>query len=43
MELPKEYPLAIGVVLAMSLQAWSFGMKIGTIRKEVFNEDFMQK
>lgn len=43
MEFPKEYPLAIAVALGMNWQMAFAGMAVPSLRKKIFNEDFMKK
>jgi len=43
MLLPREFYLPIAAALGVSWQVWAFGFKVGSIRKDVFNEDFMRK
>ena len=43
LEIPKDYPLVLGVALAMSWQMWGQGLAIGGLRKKLFNKDFMEK
>lgn len=43
MEIPKDYPLVVGVCLAMSWQMWTQGGAISAFRAKIFNEEFMKK
>ena len=43
MELPKEYPLAVAVALAMNVHCYSAAFKVGGARKKLFNKEFMDK
>lgn len=42
-EIPKDYPLVMGVALAMSWQMFAQGMSVGPFRKKIFNKEFMEK
>lgn len=43
MELPKDYPLAVAVALAINLHCHSAAWRISKKRNEIFNKEFMEK
>lgn len=43
MQLPKDYPIAVAVALAINLHCHVTSWKVGKSRKEIFNKEFMEK
>ncbi len=43
MELPKDYPVAVAVALALNVQCYVTAWSVGGERKKIFNKEFMQK
>lgn len=43
MELPKDYPLAVAVALAINVQCYAAGWSVGGARRKLFNKEFMDK
>lgn len=43
LEIPKDYPLVVGVALAMSWQMFTQGFALPGLRKKIFNKEFMEK
>ena len=43
MELPKDYPMAVAVALAINVHCHMASWGISKGRKEIFNKEFMQK
>ena len=42
-QIPEDYPLVMGVALAMSWQMFTQGFAVPGLRKKIFNKDFMEK
>lgn len=43
MELPKDYPMAVAVALAINFHCYMTSWRVGKYRKELFNKEFMEK